>query len=275
MGDRLPGMGDRLPGSKFLEGIAWCETECAAAAIKELHTWSAEGRMFFEALGMALAYLECAGSCHWGCAGGDHHLEYLIAGATSSAFAGLSWAKNGYYDQALSSARTLGETANLLALFDADRAKIAEWKSADEETRKRIFSAVKVRLAIEALNAPLPIMKERYRKLSTFSIHASPHSKSQAHHNPSGIGFTSPVFQNAGFQMGLNEIALPAAFIVLYAGKLLDMKDEIREHYRNIALALGHLLGSINVTEQGKSWFHDSTGAFWALRATSPAPKGN
>jgi hypothetical protein len=203
---------------------------------------------------MTLALLDCAASCYWGCTGGDHRLEFLIGRATNSAYAALSLATKGYYDQALSAARALGEIANLLALFAGDQAKIKEWKGADEATRKRNFSAVKVRLAIEALAAPLPINQDRYARLSIFSIHATPDSMPQAH-GPHGQAITFPVYQAAGFLLALNEIAIPVAFIALYTSMLLMMADETRKVFRDIARLLTESVGGVAVTVQGRPWF--------------------
>ncbi len=247
-------IGNKLTGGKILEGIARLETDCAAATMEAMPNLGAKAPQCYEALGIALGLLDGAASCVWGCAGGDHCLEYLIGCATSSVSSAMCLAKSGYYDQSLSSTRSLCETANLLALFDTDKVKLAEWKSVDEGTRKKMFSPVKVRLALEARNAPLPVTEGRYGRFSTLSIHASPLSKPQAHHNLIGQPFSFPVFQEAGFLLALNEIALPAAFIVLYAGKLLHMKDEIREVYRDVALAMGECLGGIMITE-GRPWF--------------------
>lgn len=130
---------DDLTGLKFLQKIAQYETKCGSATERELSKLGAKGQDCYKALGMTLALLDCAASCWWGCAGGDHRLEFLIGRATNSAYAGLSLATKGYYDQALSSARTLGEIANLLALFAADRAKIDEWKSVDETNSQAYF----------------------------------------------------------------------------------------------------------------------------------------
>jgi len=130
----------------------------------------------------------------------------------------------------------------ILALFVVDDAKVAEWKTADESTRKRTFSAVKVRLHIEKLDAPLPINEERYGRLSTFSIHAIPDSMPQAH-NPRGQAVTFPAFQTAGFLLALNEIAIPIGFIALYASILLDMKDETRTVFRDISRLLIQSIG--------------------------------
>lgn len=245
---------DDLTGVKFLQKIVQYENECASATARELPKLGVKAQDCYEAVGTTLALLDCAASCYWGCAGGDHRLEFLIGRATNSAYAGLSLATKGYYDQALSSARTLGEIANLLALFAVDKAKIDEWKSADEATRKRIFSAVKVRHGIEALGAPLPIDEERYRHLSIFSIHAIPDSMPQAH-NHQGQAVTFPTFQAAGFLLALNEIAIPVGFILLYASIVLDVKDEARKVFRDVAGVLIESVGGITVTVQGRPWY--------------------
>jgi hypothetical protein len=245
---------DDLTGAKFIERIGEYETDCGAATIRELPNLGSKGKDCYQALGMTLALMDCAASCYWGCAGGDHRLEFLVGRATNSACAALSLAIRGYYDQALSIARTLGEIANLLALFAGDRATIDQWKSADEPTRKRTFSAVRVRLAIERLGAPLPIDQERYGRLSTFSIHQDPDSMPQAH-NSHAQPITFSVFQPAGFLLGLNEIAIPVGFIALYVGILLDMEDETRKVFRDVGRALIESLGGITVTVEGRPWF--------------------
>lgn len=245
---------DDLTGVRFLQMIAQYEAECASATARELPKLGVKGQDCYEALGMTLALLDCGASCYWGCAGGDHRLEFLIGCATNSAYAAISLATNGHYDQALSSARTLGEIANLLALFAADTAKIDEWKKADETTRKRTFSAVRVRLGIEALDAPLPVNEERYSRLSTYSIHATPDSMPQAH-NLHGQAVTFPVFQAAGFLLALNEIAIPVGFIALYASILLEIRDETRKVFRDVARVLVESVGGIAVTVQGRPWY--------------------
>lgn len=134
-----------------------------------------------------------------------------------------------------------------------DRAKIDEWKTADETTRKRIFSTLRVRQSIEALRAQLPIDDERYGKLCN-SVHAIPDSVPQAH-NPRGQALTFPVFQTAGFLLALNEIALPVGFIALYSSILLDMQHEVRETFRGVARVLIESLGDIVVTVPGRPWY--------------------
>lgn len=116
--------------------------------------------------------------------------------------------RRGYYDQALSGARTLGEIANLFALFVADAKQLDTWKTIDEKQRRREFSAVRVRLTLEQLNAPIPVDEARYGTLSSYSIHADANSMPQAH-NPLALAITGPIYQEAGLFLALNEIALP------------------------------------------------------------------
>jgi hypothetical protein len=203
---------------------------------------------------MTLALLDCASACHWG-ARGDHRLEYLIGRATNSAYAAISLAARGYYDQALSSARTLGELANLVCLFAVDRKKVSEWKEADEGTRRKKFKAVNVRLALEANCFPeIPIGKERYQRLSVYSIHAIPDQMPQAH-GPTGKAIGFPVFQAAGFIMSLNEIALPIAFIALCTGKLLNLPTQVEKTLQEITHVLSEAVGGVAIDVQGRPWF--------------------
>lgn len=108
---------DELTGGKFFDVIARQEAECASTTMQEFPKLGAKAAPdCYEALGMTLALMDRAASCYWGCAGGDHRLEFLVGRATNSAYAALSLATRGYYDQALSGARALGEIANLLAV---------------------------------------------------------------------------------------------------------------------------------------------------------------
>src|SRR5262249_37828258 len=52
---------------------------------------------------------------------------------------------------------------------------------------------------------------KRYGMLSGYSIHAAPNGLPTAH-NPLGRALTAPVYQEAGFILAINEIALPVAF---------------------------------------------------------------
>jgi hypothetical protein len=245
---------DDFTGIIFLDRIGGLEEACLKETINRIPHLGKKLPECYEALGMTLALLDGAATCFWGCSHGDHRVEYLIGRAANSAYAGLSMAKRGYYDQALSIARVLGEIANLLALFVADSTQEEVWKTLDEQQRRQNFSAIKVRLSLEKLSAPIAVDKDRYGRLSGYSIHADPNSMPQAH-NPLGQAVTAPVYQEEGLFLALNEIALPVAFIAVYAPKLLRYPADRTKVFHKTARALIEAFGSVNVKESGRPWF--------------------
>ncbi len=56
---------------------------------------------------------------------------------------------SGYYQTAAMVMRDLLETVFLLGYFRHDRSKIAEWRNADDTTRKKAFAPVKIRIALD------------------------------------------------------------------------------------------------------------------------------
>jgi len=78
-------------------------------------------------VGTMLATIYRLGSCHDGCRGGDHLIEYILGRTCSSGLSALSLLRQGYYDESLALARNMGETANLLALFVKMPSRMQEW----------------------------------------------------------------------------------------------------------------------------------------------------
>jgi hypothetical protein len=253
MAKKLKGL-EKLTGVSFLEHIAAHEEECATITLKQLPKLGEKAPVCYELLGMTLALLDCAACCYWGCAGGDHRLEFLVGRTANSAYAAIDLAVRGYYDQALSLARTLGETANLLSLFCLDANTLADWKRSSEKERKKRFSAVRVRLAIEALAGDLPVDEDRYGRLSRLSIHQSPDALPQAH-GPHGQAITFSVYQPAGFLLSLNEIALPVAFIAVFSPSLLKLDKNHRKTFHKIGRELVKAMGGVNIEVEGRPWF--------------------
>jgi hypothetical protein len=245
---------DDFTGISFLDRIAEMEEACVKETIDRIPHLGKKLPDCYEALGMTLALLDGAATCFWGCSQGDHRIEYLIGRAANSAYAGLSMAKRGYYDQALSIARILGEIANLLALFVADATQWEKWKTMDERQRRREFSAINVRLSLDQKGAPTAVDKERYGRLSGYSIHADPNSMPQAH-NPVGQAMTSPVYQDEGLILSINELALAVAFIAVYAPRLLKYEADHTKVFHDTARVLIEAFGAVNVKESGRPWF--------------------
>src|SRR4030095_16079882 len=90
-----------------------------ALTLKLLHVGQLGGRAprVFEGLGRSLLLLTEAGSCQWGCRGGDHIIENLFRRYSNYAFGAIRLTCLGLYDEALALVRSLAEVGNLLQLF--------------------------------------------------------------------------------------------------------------------------------------------------------------
>lgn len=84
---------------------------------------------------------------------GDEDLKIvqLLGMRTFNAFgASLKLALSGYHQNSTLILRDVLETVFLLSLFAGDRAQIERWRNADKKARKKYFSPVKVREALDA-----------------------------------------------------------------------------------------------------------------------------
>ena len=243
-----------LTGQSFLKHIFHLESQCKEETLSSIDHLGTKVPDCYEVLGMTLALLDSASSCHWGCHTSDHKLEYLIGRVANSSYSAMNLAVRGYYDQSLSIARTIGEIANLLSLFQLDNDSFENWKIATEQIRKSQYSAYKVRMKIEELDGITPIDHNRYSMLSIYSIHASPDTLPQAH-NPHAQPITFPTYQPAGFITCLNEISLPIAFSTLFSAVLLDYPQNPKQVFKDISRELITSIGGVQVTVKGRPWF--------------------
>ncbi len=193
----MPEFSNDITGITFLESITEAEDACSKTTTERLPQLGTRLPQCYEALGMTLALLDCAAACWWGCSQGDHRLEYLVGRTANSAYAAIAMTRRGYYDQALSGARTLGEIANLFALFVADAKQLETWKTIDEKQRRREFSAVRVRLTLEQSNAPIPMRLDMARCLAIrFTLTPTACRKL---HNPLALAITGPIYQRLDY----------------------------------------------------------------------------
>jgi hypothetical protein len=197
-------------------------------------------------LGTMLSVMYRLGSCYETCRGGDHLIEYILGRTASSALSAISLLKQGYYDEALSLARGIGETANLLTSFVKIPGRLDVWKSADAKTRLRDFSPVKVRLALEAAGVPCPIDEERYRRLSSRAAHVSPSIQPQLH-NIVGVPTLGAVFQDIGAMVSLNEAAWAPGWAGVSGAKLMTLPEPQYEKIKALAIDLLASVGGVTI----------------------------
>jgi hypothetical protein len=240
----------------YMQLIRDLQAKCAELSWERVPDLGEKAPVLILALDVLLSYLERAAACFGGCHGGDQRAELLAGRAVSSCQAALLLMTNGYYDEALSMIRSLGEIANLMAMFVSNMAKFEQWKTLDEKARRRDFSPVKIRLWLEQ-KGPLVIDEKLYGFLSTYSIHPSPDTLPQdhSHHGKAVIG---PFYQEAGFLLCLNELARPMAFIGVFSAKLIGVPDEIRDVVHSVGRVLVENIGGITADVRGRPRFNSS-----------------
>lgn len=235
-------------GLAFLDLVAGHEKECEAETASRRETLGLKAPQCLAQLGTVLSLSDRLATCWWGCRGGDHLVERLIGRAVSSVRASLRLMSGGYYDEALSITRGVGEVANLLALFVADPTAFSKWTTADDRERRNNFGPAAVRRRVADLGAPLPVSAERYAVLCEIGTHVTPRTNPQGH-NPFGMPVLGGRFQEIGYLLALNELAVPFAFVSVFGAKLLDAPKEVVAEIQVASRAMIEFLGAINLTD--------------------------
>lgn len=203
-----------------------------AACLERTTAWLPSSGMrlpeCYRALGTLCSLADRLASCWWGCAKDDHVAQYLVGRALHATRASLVLARSGFYDESLLLARSVGEIGNLMFLFTADPAAYDEWRQLDGKERWSKFRPKKVRDKLVALEVPTPFDGERYALLSEHSAHVTPSLVPQSYNvtaRPVGAAY----FQEIGFMVALNEMALAFAITVPLASGLTRLPKQRQE----------------------------------------------
>jgi hypothetical protein len=121
MGDKSQSEAKFPEATEFFQ-LAWridanCESRTAAA----LPGMGKKAPACFAKLGTVLSLLYRVGCCAWGCRGGDHTIEYMVARTVTSSLSAIRLMHFGFYDEALSLVRNISEIANLLCYLTVIR----------------------------------------------------------------------------------------------------------------------------------------------------------
>jgi hypothetical protein len=180
--------------------IVEMEDSCEKVTDERLSRMGVKAPKCLEKLGTVLSLADRVGSCFWHCPGGGydfHMIQYIAARASSFGRAALRLARLGFYDEALSLVRSLGEIANLLMLFHSDSAAMADWKRSDSRRRNKHFRRAQIRDRVVKLGGKVPMDETSYRLLCELSTHPVPELKPQLF-NPHGVVMAGGRFQEAG-----------------------------------------------------------------------------
>lgn len=177
------------------------------------------------ALNRAVEIIFILSTCKNGCRGGDHVLESLLGRVLNHVVAGIMVDAAGLHDEALSLLRSVGEIANLLALFRLDEQAYSQWVASSDADRRRGYAPVKVRLAVDKHGAiAVPMDQQMYDRLCDLYVHVTPSTSPNAH-GPDEVRHVGGYVQTSGateFGQTLTYIVLQAA---LLGASLLQRRD--------------------------------------------------
>ena len=247
---------DGLGGAEYLDLSCKAEELCAITTVAHLDKLGGRAVGCLSLLGKALNALSGAAACRWGCNNGDHGVEFLLGRAASGGHAAYRLMMHGFYDESLAQTRSLGEIANLFALFASEESAFGTWKASTERERLIAFSPVKVRIRLEGLGVSAPIDKDRYSRLCEAGVHVSPTTRPNAH-SPDSIPRLGGEFQPVGFLVALNELSW-ALCCAMATGAHLARVGRVADRLGSAALSLNEQIGGVTVLTERDA--HDHIG---------------
>jgi hypothetical protein len=127
--------------------------------------------------------------------------------------------ERGYYDEALSLVRSVGEIANLLNLFWANQISIRAWLDSSQTERRERFAPYRVRKELENLKQLIPFDDAHYKRLCELAVHPVPETRPNAYHNERRPILGS-YFQPEGFSPVVWEMCWALAVVAGPVAKL-------------------------------------------------------
>lgn len=198
---------------------------------------SATDAQIIDGLGTVVSLLYRMSCCHWGCHGKEHILEYLAGRTCTAAHGAMRLIGFGYYDEALSLVRTIAEIGNLVSLFYTDPSHIRQWLDLPEKERRRKYTPIKVRIALEDLGSAIPTDEERYDWLCDVGTHVNPRTLPQ-NHNDEGRPILGSVFQPKGRSVTLEALAWAVSTVAGPMAKTAVLGTEPARRLFNASIAL-------------------------------------
>ncbi|MGI8624459.1 MAG: hypothetical protein ACR2NB_13490 [Solirubrobacteraceae bacterium] len=207
----------------------------------------------WEQLGTCLALLDAAGCCRWGCAGGDHVVEYLIKRAANAVNGAARLMQGASYDEALSLLRTAGEVTNLLTLFAQDADALDRWRRAGEKDRYLTLRPGAVLKQLAASGASTVFDFDAYDQLSRIA-HGNSTDAPQGHSGSSGSRPSRLLVQEAGVFLVLNEASAVVTYALLAAASLLELSSSKRLELLQEGRDLVGFIGGVRLGNRDAMW---------------------
>ena len=171
-------------------------------------------------LGNSMHAIYLSATCVENCVGGSHQIEYIGARVYNLSAASYKLITSGFYDEAQSLLRSVGEISNLISLAVHDHNSFEQWVGSDKQTRIRKFSPAKVRKLVEKAGGVLLMNQELYSKLCEEYTHLIP--KVQPNNYDHDRNVCGGLAQKNGFEQSItllgNLVFMLALFFCRHSG---------------------------------------------------------
>ena len=165
-------------------------------------------------LGDSMHAIYLSSTCTKRCGGGSHYIEYFGARVYNLSAASYKLIFSGYYDEAQSLIRSIGEISNLMSLAVCDPELFSEWISSDKQKRITKFSPAKVRKMVEKSNGVLHMNKDTYSKLCEEYTHLIPHVNPNNYDHSRNV--CGGIAQKTGFEKSINTLSYLVSMLALF-----------------------------------------------------------
>jgi hypothetical protein len=137
--------------------------------------------------------------------------------------------------------RNVAEIGNLMNLFFVEPSNIRLWLDLPEQERRKRFSPIAVRKALEDVWGGAPISAEKYAWLCSIGTHAAPNVRPGAH-NPEGRPVLGCVFQQQGAAVVTTTLAWSVCTVAGPTAKLSALEKWPAERMVEEAIKLAKML---------------------------------
>jgi len=171
-------------------------------------------------LGNSMHAIYLSATCVENCVGGSHQIEYIGARVYNLSAASYKLITSGFYDEAQSLIRSVGEISNLVSLAVHDHTSFEEWVDSDKQTRIKKFSPAKVRMLVEKAGGILLMNQELYSELCEEYTHLIPKVRPNNYDHDRNV--CGGLAQKNGFEQSItllgNLVFMLALFFCRHSG---------------------------------------------------------
>ena len=178
-------------------------------------------------LGTSMHAIYLSAACVKNCVGGSHQIEYIGARVYNLSAASYNLIVSGFYDEAQSLIRSIGEISNLISLAVHDYKSFEKWTLSDKKKRISEFSPFKVRKLVEKANGVLIMNNELYSELCEEYTHLIPQVRPNNYDHEQNV--CGGLAQEKGFEQAIKLLTNLVFMLGLFFCTHSGLDDEFEQ----------------------------------------------